>query len=437
MAINKELALRSIFSISNNLLNVVLRFLSFFVLIRALPKDEFGIWVLFLVVVAIVEVVRNGFIKNAVVKYIASSSDENHKSIQSASLLLNFSISFVSVGVLILISTYLSNFWNAPQLKSMFTWYSLTAFFLVFFSHLEFIGAAVNKFRNILQINLIRNFSFLLFVSLSYFFGRKIELQHLVVFQAISVFIGLIAGLIIMRQIINLHTKISNYWVKKLFHFGKYVVGTNLGTVIFTSTDQIMLGAILNTESVAIYNTAIRINNLIDAPVMGISNVFYTHSSEKGESSFTTVYVSSVGAILSIIVPLLIFIYIFSGQIIYIVAGSNYSDSANILRVTMLYTFFIPFVRQFGTLSDSIGKPQINLILTIFASLINIFFSYIAVTKFGVIGAAYGTLTTYIVNFTIVLIYLKRTYNLILTDILKAFVGNYFRIYQFLIKRNS
>ena len=85
----------------------------------------------------------------------------------------------------------------------------------------------------------------------------------------------------------------------------------------------------------------------------------------------------------------------------------------------------LPFSRQFGTLLDSIGKPHINLRLTIISSIINLFFSYLGIINFGVIGAAYGTLLTYITSFIIIQVYLNINYKIIITDIFKASIKNY------------
>lgn len=425
MTINKGFFASGIFSISNNLVNVLLRFLSFYFIIRSLSKDQFGVWALFLVVTSIIEVVRNGFIKNAIIKFIASSPEKDHREIQTASLLLNILITSISVAFILLISNSLGHYWKAPEIAPMFNWYILTSFFLIFLSHLEFVAAANFKFKHIFVFNAVRYLSFLALILYNYFSGQSQDLNVFVLYQGLSVGIGLFFGIFLLKSNIKLGLSVSKYWLKKLFHFGKYVVGTNLSTMIFKSTDQLMLGTLMTKEFVGVYNTALRINNFIDAPVMGISNVFYTQSSSKGQLEFKAVYMKSVGIILSIIIPILILVFLFSDLIILIVAGPKYADSAAILRITMLYSFFIPFARQFGTLLDSIGKPQINLRLTIITSILNIFFSYMGIIRFGVIGAAYGTLLTYLTSFIIMQIYLNINYKITVVEIVKSTANNY------------
>ena len=55
-----------------NILNAGLGFLTFGLLARGLSKDSFGEWVLYLSVFGFVEMIRAGFIYQALVKFVAS-----------------------------------------------------------------------------------------------------------------------------------------------------------------------------------------------------------------------------------------------------------------------------------------------------------------------------------------------------------------------------
>lgn len=56
--------------------------------------------------------------------------------------------------------------------------------------------------------------------------------------------------------------KIDREWMKTLFRFGKFVLGTNLATMAYKSVDKMLLGILLNPVAVASYELAIRISNL-------------------------------------------------------------------------------------------------------------------------------------------------------------------------------
>jgi O-antigen/teichoic acid export membrane protein len=195
--------------------------------------------------------------------------------------------------------------------------------------------------------------------------------------------------------------KINYEWVKKLFNYGKYVFGTNISSMVFGSIDQFMLGSILPTSSVATFNAANRMSNLIDVPVASVAAIVFPQSakrsSEEGNQSSAYLFEKSVGVLLALLLPALLFLFFFADLIILIIAGPKYFDAADILRVMVITGLFQPFVRQFGTVMDSIGKPKTNFYLILTVSLLNIVSNYLFITTFGTIGAAFGTLLTTII----------------------------------------
>src|SRR5690606_40764722 len=91
----------------------------------------------------------------------------------------------------------------------------------------------------------------------------------------------------------------------------------------------------------------------------------------------------------AVLFPVLIFVLAFTEFIITLVASKGYLDTVSILQVTILYSIFTPFGRQFGTILDSIGKPKITFSIVLLNLVLNIISNYIFINAFGVIGAAY------------------------------------------------
>jgi lipopolysaccharide exporter len=104
-------------------------------------------------------------------------------------------------------------------------------------------------------------------------------------------------------------------------------------------------------------------------------------------------YERSVGLLVAMILPVAILCLIFAKWIIIIIAGEDYIEAAPILQIIILATLIQPYIRQFGTTMDSIGKPKINFYLLVFIAVINIGTNYFFISTFGLIGAAFGTLT--------------------------------------------
>jgi len=123
---------------------------------------------------------------------------------------------------------------------------------------------------------------------------------------------------------------------------------------------------------------------------------FY-RSNEQTQS--TQLYERSVSLLLAFMIPLSIIMFLFSDQIVYIIAGKNYIESGYLLKITAFYTLFIPFGRQFGILLDATRKPKINFYVVLGTAIIGSIITLVFIKNWGITGAAYGTLLTYLVRF--------------------------------------
>src|ERR1700754_4245418 len=64
-------------------------FVNFYILIRLLSKHDFGAWVLFYTVATFMEMIKHGFVRNPLIRYLTIASEEDSPKIQTASLYLN------------------------------------------------------------------------------------------------------------------------------------------------------------------------------------------------------------------------------------------------------------------------------------------------------------------------------------------------------------
>ena len=375
---------------------------SFAILVRFLSKEDFGIYALFISVTSLIEVARIGLIQNALIKFLASAKGEEYKDVLSSSLVLNILITIVSVIVLIIISPMLGHLWNSPKIVPLFYMYCVTTVVLILFHQLNYLQQANLDFKGFFLSNFVRQGSLFIFIVLEVFVLKPIpDLMRIVIYMTVSALLGTLTSFGYGKKYLRISKKINYEWVKKIFNYGKYVFGTNISSMVFGSIDQFMLGSILPTSSVATFNAANRMSNLIDVPVASVAAIVFPQSakrsSEEGNQSSAYLFEKSVGVLLALLLPALLFLFFFADLIISIIAGPKYFDAADILRVMVITGLFQPFVRQFGTVMDSIGKPKTNFYLILIVSLLNIVSNYLFITTFGTIGAAFGTLLTTII----------------------------------------
>jgi len=78
-----------IFMLLNRITDFLAGFGTFLILVRILPKEDLGVWVLYVTVGNLLDFTRYAFVQNAFVKYSVAASGEEYKKILNASFFLN------------------------------------------------------------------------------------------------------------------------------------------------------------------------------------------------------------------------------------------------------------------------------------------------------------------------------------------------------------
>lgn len=419
---------------------IIFGFGSFFILVRYLSKDEVGIWTIFFSITALVEVARNGLIQNALIRNITINESSTHSAIYTASFTLNALITTGSIFMLILISPLLDSLYQTHELSTLFIYYSIVAILMIPVSQFEFIQQANFQFSALFYSSFAKQGIFFLCVLASFILEVQISLVTLVLYQALGTFVALIVSTYTSYKYVSLSRAIDKKWMAKLFHYGKYVVGTNISGKLLSSIDQLMLGYFIGSSAVAVYNTCARITMLVDVPTSAVGQIVFPKSTQEaakkdGIVGLRNLYEKATGSILAMVIPFTVFVLLFPDFIITVVAGSDYLEGVPVLRVLVFITLIIPFTRQTGSIWDALNLPKYNFIYTLSVASLNAISNLIYIHYFGMIGAAMGTLTTFFISWIAT--------QLILNNMLKVktwrVIGNIFSSYSLIYAsiRNS
>ena len=427
-----------ILNVLQNFSGVFFGFAGFYILVRVLNKQDFGIWTLFMSVTTILEAIRSGLIQNALIKYLSSSQKAEHPDIIAASTFISGIVTAVSILLVVLFAPYLSRLWSSPQL--VYLLYSYVVVFILsgILTQFNAVEQANLKFSGIFVNNLVRQSTFFGFVLISYLVNFKIELVYLVWVQAFSLVLSVAVAYSYIRHNFSFSLSMGKPWLGRLFGYGKYAFGTSVSSLLSGTVDQMMLGALLSPAASGAFNIAVRITNLIDIPGNAIAVVVFPQSSkrmeEEGTGAIKYLYEKSVGTTLALVLPGVLFLYFFSDYVIHFIAGEKYVDSIPLLQVTLLYCLLIPYGRQFGTILDSIGKTKITFLVVVGTTIVNLGLNFIFIKRMGVMGAAYATLVSNIVGFIVAQIILKKEIGVSLWNTLIYLVRFYPEFFEKYIK---
>ncbi|MBX6361361.1 MAG: oligosaccharide flippase family protein [Acidobacterium ailaaui] len=424
----------SLLTIMQRLGSVLFGIGSYVILVRILNKESIGIWSLFLGISMTFELTKNALLKNGIITFY--NIIENRDEILSSGFVINLIYSLIFVIIILCLGEIISKYLNAPHLYSMLKIYTIGIIFLVYFSHFEYIQQSNLNFTGSFVSYTTRQGIFFLLILITFISGNNTNLNQLVFFQNISIFISVIISFFYTKKYLNFIFNPKLILIKKIFNYGKYIFSSGVLSNIFGNLDRYMIAGLMNNTYVAYYDLSARINNMIDVPTYALADVLFPKSviaeKEEGRYKVKHLFEMTTAAIISILIPFSILVIIFNKMIIRILAGNNYLLASNIIIISMLYAFLRPIQNQACNVLNSINKPQISFIVNLVFFMLNILLDYIFITKVGYIGAAIGSMVVTIIGANVATFALSKYTKVSIRNILRKtfMIYRHFIIYR-------
>src|ERR1700744_250034 len=308
---------------------------SFILLTRIMDTTGYGIWGLFFTITSITETARTALLKNAFIRFMNQTPEEEHGRLQSATLIINVGLSVILAFLFLLLAYPVAAWLKAPELASMLQWYALTLVITVMFSQSEMLLNAKMDFRGICWMYCVRQGLLLAPIAVCFFFRWMVTPWILSFFYLGSVLVGGIVGALFARRYVKWNFYGYRPLMTRLWQFGKFVFGNNVSSLLFRSTDNFISSHYFLPSIAGYYNACLRIGNLVDIPSPVLGDVLFPkvakfNSSDKG--AIRHMYERTVGAILVFSIPALLVLVLFPTLILHILAGGKYLQAAPILR---------------------------------------------------------------------------------------------------------
>ena len=410
--------------------------ISFMVLVRGFDANEtYAVWALYLALLTIFETVKQGLLRNPTIKFLhVPEYADKRNEVQSSSLSINILFSVITIVLLFAFGGLIAQLLKSPELQPLLWWSFLMVILLIPFNHCEILLQAQYQFSKIFWAHFVRQGIFFGGVVVIYvFFRAHFTLLNMMALQIVALLTGVIIMFIAASPHLLKRFHYDMHIIKRLFHFGKYIFGTNLFYNISRSFDHFItantLSPIEGKHYVSYYNTVARINNMLDVPSLAAADVLFPKNVETletdGLGKVKFYFEKMIGTIMALVVPLSVVIFIFPKLIIYILAGPDYYGAIPILQLTILLSLVRPLSYQFGSTLDAIGKPHINFWANCFFMLSNLVLTYVFLNKFGGMGAAYAMMINYVLSFFIMIVILKKHLHVELKKIFQYTLDSY------------
>jgi len=412
-----------IVNLIGNAVMSVLNMVQVAILFNYLPKEKMGIWFFFQGTISLIDTFRAGLITTAFITSYSGTEKQRAAEVAGSAWFL---ASLITLVLVVANLTYLVIPYHIADHGTdlVVKWFGLV-FIITLPSFLaSCVAQAEARFDRLLYIRSVSTFLSIMMV-LGLIVTHNVTLQNVI-------YTGFIAGgttslmtIVLGWSRINTIWKKSTTTVKALFAFGKYSVGTALGSSMFRNSDTYIIKIMLGDAAVAVYNLGLRLTELIEIPLRSFAATIMPplSAAHNQNNRYHVIYLLKKysGLLTFILLPVVVGSLLFAEVAIWIVDKEYLTtEAANILRVFMAFALLYPVERFMALALDATNQPQVNAVKLIFMLAANIIGDFVGVWMFGnVYGIAFGTLLPILTGMFISFKWLQRYEKFQLWDVYK------------------
>ena len=365
--------------------------LSIMLLARSLSKSSFGEWALFISAAGIIDLMRTGLVRQGMVRAINTADSEQDKNtIIASSGILSIGITLLSALVVAGLGMLVD--WSPWSMSLFFDYYPILAVASLLWNFDTWVSHANGAYRRMNLCRLGVNGLFVSFLLIGLLITFSLE-QYMMGYIGSQVFVSLVATKSLWRYKKHM---IRLEQVRSLLHFGKHSLATLAGSNLLKSADNLIIGAMLGTEAVAVFAIPMKVLDVMEIPLRGFVMTAYRNLTIKFKNNDLNGYKNLLKKNISILtllcLPLAIVMLLFPELIISIMGGNNFQDSNQILQFLSIPLILLPLDKFLGASFDSIGKPGLNASKVWIMVVVNIIGDIVVIYHFSsIIGVAIVT----------------------------------------------
>lgn len=360
-------------------------FVKIIILARILAPSQFGAYGVALLVVGFLEVMTE-----TGVNVILVQEKNSNRYIDSAWIVSVARGILISL-LIIVLTPFISSFFSSPDSSILLYLISIVPLLR------GFVNPSIVKLQKELRFNVefaYRSFTFWADTIVAIVFT-------LILKNPVGIIIGLIFGVllevILSYKIIKPIPRLSldRQYINKIIHRGKWITAGGFLNYIFHHIDDILVGRIMGTESLGIYQVAY---SLAILPITEIAEVF----SRVTFPVFTKIamdslrlkaaFIKTMLAISFLTIPFGIILFLFSKEIILITLGEKWLGASQILPILGMFGVIRAISGSSSSLFLAVGKQKYVTVVTFASTLFLLILIVPLIFKFGLLGAAYSAL---------------------------------------------
>lgn len=379
----------------------VLYGIAFVVLVvRVLPEEEFGNFVLVQEIFLIISGLAQGFALQPLLKF-ASEEDVESDGIISAGFMLNAIFTLLCAVIIAMARGPLSAILNSPDLETL----------------LLYLPA-------MLAASLIRNFALILlqtrfmikevfWTDAVHFLGAPVLVYilskmhrfdtalDLVIINVVSLSASSIAGAVFSRSMFSIRLRVNRLEMTKLWNYGKYSLGSSASLLVSTKADSFILSSFTGPVQVAVYNSVKVFIRVYDMATQVLQMFIFPAASKlssKGEHRSLRVLLekallfSTAGMI-----PVFVAFLVLASPIVTIVYQGRYLEAIPMLQVFSALALVVPLAAITSNTLLGLGQARLGFVISAESLLASFVLYLILIPVWGPMGATIGYILSSVV----------------------------------------
>ncbi|NQU31892.1 MAG: flippase, partial [Bacteroidetes bacterium] len=384
----------------------VIRYIFTALLARLVGAEFLGIYSIANSLTKLFEVFGKAGLDTGILRFVSMQDKDTQKdsirdNIQSA-IKMSSILSLILMALQLGMAGWIVNSFYRGNSNLTFTLF-IFAFSIPFSSFVLVAGSATQGFKllkyKVFVAQMLVPFVLLASMVFCYFvFDEKYIISIPILFSSV---IGAIVIFYFLRKIskIRLHSIFSAKINPQLLKFSiPLLFMTILGTLMHW-TDILMIGYFMDEKSVGLYMPAVRTAGLIRSVMLAFMSIFSPMISELNAKSdykgMVNMYNLVVRWILSLAIPISIIFILYSTKVM-LLFGGQFKAGADALVILTCAALIQSLLGSGGSVLTMTGHTKINLVNSILITTLNIVLNFVLIPKYGIYGAAYATLISFI-----------------------------------------
>lgn len=396
-----EMQRHSIISFTTIIGITLLGYMTTMICSRLLGADLMGVYFLFLAYYGIFNTIGEGGFGSAAVKRISEGKDQNEY----------FSAFIVLHGILIIISTLIL-LTASPYLIDV-SQYTLTPWIIAALIAAFFGGTVtygVFAEGHIGVKNIASGVSECI----------RLLIQVLAVLAGFSLYGlcgGYIAGILItgilcLRYLSLRPVRFHWHHVSSLFSYGSWSFLVKAGSLVFAYANTILIGIFMNNSEVGIYRVASQLSGFSVLLCLAICAILppkiSSLSIQNQWDTIAKVVTRSITTSLVLSIPITLAGFILAEPLLNFFYGPEFDEGTLVCLILLIMQIIAVFVYILGVTLSGVNHPRLAFRATVFSISLNVVLDLILIPIIGISGAAIATLISYIVDLTLIYIFLSR-----------------------------